>query len=102
MLNFLEKAVLPDDQKLAQKVAAIALSYTVISGILCFVDPKRGNHKRVLVPRQLREEIVMIHHSGPLSGHFLPKWCMALWLITGTGKVCLEMWRVFVKLVRNV
>ena len=73
MLDFLEKGVLPDDQKLARKVAAIAPSYAVISGILCFVDPKRGNRKRVLVPRQLHEEIVMIHHSGPLSGHFSAK-----------------------------
>ena len=99
MLDFLEKAVLPDDQKLAQKVAAIAPSYTVISGIPCFIDPKRGNRKRVLVPRQLREEIVMIHHSGPLSGHFSAK---KVYGALADGKVCLEMWRVFVKIVRNV
>ena len=39
----------------------------MISGILC---SKRGYCKCVLVPRQLCEKIVRIHHSGPLSSHF--------------------------------
>ena len=70
IFDFLKEAVLPDDRKLARKIAAMAPSYAVISGILYFIDSKRRNRKRALVPRQLREDLMRSRHSGPFGGHF--------------------------------
>ena len=45
MIRFLEGGSLPDNNKAAKKVAAQAPSFTVIDGILYFVDSKRGHRK---------------------------------------------------------
>ena len=38
--------------------------------MLCFVDPKAGNRKRVAVPTHLRERVLEESHGGVYAGHF--------------------------------
>ena len=35
-----------------------------------YVDPKQENKRRVVVPKQLRKQIMEENHSGPMAGHF--------------------------------
>ena len=70
MIQFLMDGSLPDDNKVARKVAIQATCFTIIDGVLYFVDNKRNNRKRCVVPRHLRNQIMEENHSGPMSGHF--------------------------------
>ena len=70
MFDFLERGILPENDKLARKIANQAPSYAIESGVLYYLDTKQHSCKRVLVPHHLRERIMEQYHSGPLGGHF--------------------------------
>ena len=50
MIQFLETGNLPDDMSLSRKIAAQALQFSVVDGILYFV---KSNKKQAVVPVQL-------------------------------------------------
>ena len=52
------------------KLVVQSFSFTLIDGILYFVDSSRENRRRAVVPSQLRSEILEENHSGPMAGHF--------------------------------
>ena len=68
MCKFLQEGDLPDDEKQARKVTSQAASFSLIDDILYFVDPRRGNSKRAVVPKHLRQQIMEENHSGPMAG----------------------------------
>jgi len=70
MLDYLQANVLPEDQKEARCIVAKAPSFCILNGVLCFIDSRRGNTKRVVVPQSLRSHIMTENHSGPCAGHF--------------------------------
>ena len=70
IVQFLIDGSLPDDDKTARKVALQGSSFAVTDGVLYFVDSKRNNRKRCVVPGHLRNQIMEENHSGPMSGHF--------------------------------
>ena len=79
IVNFLQDGTLPTDSKLARKLAAQAESFTLIEGILYFIDSRRGDRKRCAVPKHLRQKVMDDSHRGPMSGHFSgPKLYQAL------------------------
>ena len=41
-----------------------------MNNILYFIDAKQSNLRRVVVPHQLRQQIMTEYHSGVMSGHF--------------------------------
>lgn len=53
MLDYLERASLPDDKKLTCKTATQVPIYAVASGILCYIDSKRRKYKCVVIPPKL-------------------------------------------------
>lgn len=59
-----ELGVLPEDDKVAQKVTAEALYFPIVDGVLYFMDPKRGNKKHVSVPAHLQQQILQEGHGG--------------------------------------
>ena len=70
MLDYLRTNVLPEDQKEARCIVAQGPSFCILNGVLYFIDRRRGNTKRVVVPQSLRSLIMTENHSGPCAGHF--------------------------------
>ena len=44
--------------------------FVIADGIAYYVDPKRGDRERAIVPRQLRKRILEDAHSSRFAGHF--------------------------------
>lgn len=70
MIRYLDAGELPVDDTKARKLVAQAYSFTLMDGVLYFVDPRQDDRKRAVVPSQLRGEILEESHSGPMAGHF--------------------------------
>ena len=70
MMKFLEKGELPDDLDRAKKLVAQESQFSVIDGILYYIDRRHENRKRVFVPSHLREHLLRETHGGMFSGHF--------------------------------
>ena len=70
MLNYLEHGELPANDKDAHRIVMQSSAYCLIDKILYYVDSHRGNIKRIVVPRSLRDRILSENHSGPCAGHF--------------------------------
>ena len=68
--QFLSQGQLPEDAQRASKIAAQAPSFALLDGIVYFIDPKRGNQRRCVVPMHLRTSLTEENHSGQLAGHF--------------------------------
>ena len=61
---------LPESNNSAHKVASQAPFFTLVDGVLFFVNPKYRDRKQCVVPRHLQQTIMEEHHSSPMSGHF--------------------------------
>ena len=70
LIAFIVKEELPAEEKRAKIVVAQASMLTMVDDILYYVDPKQENRRRVVVPKQLRKQIMEENHSGPMAGHF--------------------------------
>ena len=70
LIQYMNKETLPADENKARKVAAQAPSFSLLNGILYFVDSKNKNRKRCVVPVQMRTQLMEENHSGPMAGHF--------------------------------
>ena len=69
MMTYLSDGQLPKCEGKAKKIVQASL-FTLVDEILYYLDPKRDNHKRCVVPCHLRSKIMEENHSGPMSGHF--------------------------------
>ena len=70
LIEYLEAGVLPDESAQAWKIAAQAPSFTLVNGVLYFVDPKCPKQKRAVVPVHLQEQLMQDSHGGVMAGHF--------------------------------
>ena len=68
--SYIAREQLPDCPLKARKLAAKAQQFTLLDGIVYFLDSKRGGRKRCVVPKHLRQSIIEENHSGPMAGHF--------------------------------
>ena len=70
MASFLKDGKLPTNKAQAHKVAAQAPHYSLVSGILYYIDPKKRSCKRAVLPQHLQKTVMAEAHGGPFSGHF--------------------------------
>ena len=70
MVSYLSSGHLPDDEKAAKKIVLQSSLFTLVNGVLYYLDPKRADRKRCVVPRHLHQSIIEENHSGPMGGHF--------------------------------
>ena len=70
IVAFLVMGELPQDDKRARKIALQKSLFVLEDGVLFYCDPKQEHQLRVVVPTQLREQILSKHHSGLIGGHF--------------------------------
>ena len=73
ILAYLEKKELPANEKKARRLVMESDRYTIIDGVLYFVDSSRGNRLRMAAPSTIQETLLQENHSGSLAGHFSPK-----------------------------
>lgn len=67
IITYLEEGVLPQDEKEARKIAALATSF---DKVLYFVDKKKDRRRCAAVPNHLRSSVLQEYHGGRMSGHF--------------------------------
>ena len=70
---FLEKGELPLNEKRARRIALQASLFTLVDGVLFYLDPKQEHWKRAVVPSHLREQLLQENHSSLMGGHFAGK-----------------------------
>ena len=70
IITFLEKGELPADNNQARKIAAQGPLFTLVNGVLYYLNPKHGDRKRAVVPEHLRHTVMEENHGGPMAGHF--------------------------------
>ena len=70
VIDFLERGELPEEEKTARQIALQKSQFTLQDNILYYLDHKQGHHKRVAVPRHVREQLLTEHHSSLSGGHF--------------------------------
>ena len=74
LIEYMGHGSLPEDPVAAKKVATQALKgYYLVDGILYFEDSTVPGRRRMVVPAQLRRQILLENHSAVFSGHFGPK-----------------------------
>ena len=70
MSCFLKQGELPMVDKEARRLVIQAKSYVIDSDVLYFIDSKRGNRRRVVLPCSLKEQVLRETHEGLYAGHF--------------------------------
>ena len=66
IFKFLQEGILPDNNCKKQKLALQASLFTVLDGVLYYIDSRR-NCEHAVVPKHLREEIMKENHSGIMA-----------------------------------
>ena len=70
ILEYVNRGRLPSDANRAQRLVSEGSVFVAVDDILYYVDPKRGDRKRAVVPTQLRKQILQNAHSSRFVGHF--------------------------------
>ena len=70
MASFLKDGKLPSSETRARKVAAQVPHYSLVSGVLYYIDPRKRSYKRAVLTQHLQQTVMAEAHSGPFSGHF--------------------------------
>jgi len=66
---FMETGAVPDDDACAKQMMLDQSNFTLLEGVLYFIDP-HSKQLRLALPRSVRQTILQESHSGAFSGHF--------------------------------
>ena len=77
LMEFVQQGWLPQDDDRARKMALQQSLFTVVYGVLYFLDPKRGNCKRAAVPKDVQQKI--LHTMDLLGVISLGRGCSTRW-----------------------
>ena len=69
-VEYLECCSLPTDKSIAQKVVLASRHYEMIDDVLHYEEPSRPGRWCVVVPKELRQQILEEAHDGVFAGHF--------------------------------
>ena len=86
--DFIKQGTLPSDNKTARRIAMQKSMFAVENGMLFYLDPRQKYRKRAAVPKCLRGQLLLEHHSSRMGGHFAVKktYGAALMACTATPK----------------
>ena len=73
VLQFVQEGILPTDSKRQKLLVLEAPRFSVMEGILHYVDPPRKNRPRIAVQELMSRELLEEAHSGGVAGHFAIK-----------------------------
>ncbi|MCP3664177.1 MAG: transposase family protein, partial [Gammaproteobacteria bacterium] len=66
---FIESGALPADKKRAKVIAHTRPLYQIIDGVLMHLDPHKTRELRLVVPNEMKSEILCAYHDDPFAGH---------------------------------
>ena len=70
VIAFLERNELPIDGNRARNIALQSSQFVIVDDVLYFVDNKKDGRRRVVIPKQLRSQILEETHRSHLGAHF--------------------------------
>ena len=70
LVDYMEQGVLPSDERLAKKTVVESSQFSLMDGILYFVDGGRGSNLWIVVPEAFKKKLIEETHAGSLTGHF--------------------------------
>ena len=70
IIEFLEEGKLPYGEDRARTIALQQSSFAIVDQTLYFIDSKKKNHGRIVVPTHLREQLLAEAHRSVMGGHF--------------------------------
>ena len=70
IIEHAENGTVPEDAFRARRLVSEGSVFVIVGGIAYYVDPKRENRRRAIVPQQLRKRILANTHSSRFAGHF--------------------------------
>ena len=73
MFLYLQDGVLPEDEKLTKRIVAESKQYDVIDGVLHFENRAFPSRWCIVVPEQLRSDVLQEAHAGCFAAHFAEK-----------------------------
>jgi len=73
LIEYLEYQNLPKDSVIARQVNQTQKGYYVMNGVLYFEDSIVPGQRRIVVPAQLRKQLLLENHEAVFAGHFAPK-----------------------------
>ena len=72
--TILECQTLPEDPAVARQVTSQAqCGYHILDGVLYFEDPIMPGQRSVVIPTQLRKQVLLENHETVYAAHFVPK-----------------------------
>ena len=74
LMDYLEKKCLPEEQSDAKRVLAQSTKgFYITDGVLYFENPESSTRRKLVVPTDLRNEILRENHEAVFAGHFALK-----------------------------
>ena len=74
LMEYLEHKSLPENSALAKQIIIqVQKGYYIVDGILYFEDSVVPGRRRLVVPNQLRKQVLLENHESVFAGHFAPK-----------------------------
>jgi len=74
LIGYIEYQNLPEDTVIAKQVISQAQKgYYAMDGVLYFEDSIVPGRCRIVVPAQLRKQLLLENHEAVFAGHFAPK-----------------------------
>jgi len=74
LIEYLENNVLPDDRVMSKRIVSQSVKgYFVLDGILYYEDGLVPGRRRLVVPTQLKRQVLLDNHESLYAGHFAPK-----------------------------
>ena len=70
IIEYAENGTVPKDARRVRRLVSEGSVFVIVDGIAYYVDPKRENRRRAIVPQQLRKQILANAHSSRFAGHF--------------------------------
>ena len=68
-IQYMESGTIPDDTYCARKIALDIPNFTLLEGVLYFIEPS-SKTLRLAIPWSLLQSILAESHAGAFSGHF--------------------------------
>ena len=70
---YLEEGKLPYDDNRARVVVLQKSSFAIVEQTLYYIDPKKRNERKIVVPNHLQEQLLAEAHRSVMGGHFSGK-----------------------------
>ena len=78
-MQYLTGGKLPEETKLAKRLALERQRYTLIDDVLYFIDPNPPNRLRLAVPQSYKQKLLEESHAGSFGGHFAVRRLYRMW-----------------------